>query len=594
MKNISENPFAVHNPESVDNISPQRLVELFVEENTNLPSVERQKHTFVWGPRGSGKSFLFQYLEPKCQFIKHGSPEEFFNSTTPYVGVYIPIKEGKINKSELDILDEQSSRIITEHLLNLDISECVISTLRDQFPEKYISDEDKLEYTENFVGFFDSGSIAPSKQSASEAVVMEDSPFDWLVELIKEEKQRINRYIKDCHFNEIRYEATTSGYHDFLLPMLESVQTLIGHDDVPVYLLLDDVFFLWESQQKIVNTWIANRDQNTVCIKASSIFDRYDTFQTVGRGRIERAHDYTEVNMDELYTQDPRKYIDKVRTIANKRLEIAGLPTRDIEELLPSSEREQEILQEIRRSNGEGMGDPKSDKNSIPAKARLFQRLAEMNNEKSYAGFENIVHISSGIVRFFLEPCSLMFDEYLDRGQNPSEIEELSPELQDNVLKSYSERFFSEESRKYAKDLDSEETSDLDKLMTLVQSLGRLFYTRLHDSDSSEPRVLAFSVNGEISDSSDLGDILQLGRQVQFFHYTTYATKDGGGRNDCYVLDRRLAPIFKIDPTAPKRRIPLSPEELEIGCKSPEEFLRRVIGKDEYQEHLNVYSGSNK
>ena len=44
----------------------------------------------------------------------------------------------------------------------------------------------------------------------------------------------------------------------------------------------------------------------------------------------------------------------------------------------------------------------------------IFAILAVPPNQRStysYSGFDQLVHISSGLVRYFLEPAAVMFDE---------------------------------------------------------------------------------------------------------------------------------------------------------------------------------------
>src|SRR6266700_5976840 len=94
------NPFVVDSPER---LTPRRLVQLFVEEYTQIGTMKQRKHTFIWGSRGSGKSMMLRYLEPECQTLVHGDPAKFL-SEEPYIAVYCPCKEGQFNKTELSLL----------------------------------------------------------------------------------------------------------------------------------------------------------------------------------------------------------------------------------------------------------------------------------------------------------------------------------------------------------------------------------------------------------------------------------------------------------------------------------------------------------
>lgn len=595
MIDLSENPFAVHSPDALKEVPAKTINKLFISDHTQLDDVREKKHTFVWGPRGSGKSFMLRYLEPQCRFEEHGSPEKFFESENPFIGIYTPCKKGEIDKTELDLLDDRASQVITEHLLNLTVAEETLSTLSEQFPDDYFDHEDRVEFCRTIMGLFDRGSISQSKEYASERYEQSEHPFKWLQEVFTCEKRQVDQYLRQLSLNpDAKYGGATSGYHDFLLPLMDNVQKLLGNQDIPIYVFLDDAFHLFEEQQEVVNTWIANRDQSTLCIKVSSTKEGYETFETSGRGMIELTHDYTELDFEKLYTNSDRQYSKKVRGIVEKRLEVANMATTDVEEFLPRSEFETDLLEEIKENLKEEWlekGEPgrRSDYVARYANARLFQRLAEGKTGKTYSGFDEMVHISSGVVRNFLQPCQLMFNKMKQGGKQSSEIDEIPPSTQDDVLTESSENFLREAPQKIAKSLPEEDMPYLDDLITLVRSLGKLFYERLHDEDSREPRIFSFTVKGKIPQDSDLNKVLELGERVQYFKVKTYSTKEGGGREDWYILNRRLAPMFKLDPTGFEGRMTLTPELLEVGCKDPDEFVRLRLDIDEHQEPLDRF-----
>lgn len=596
MIDISENPFAVHSPDALKEVPAETIVDLFIEDHTQLDNVKEKKHTFIWGPRGSGKSFMLRYLEPQCRFEEYSTPEQFFESDQPFLGIYTPCKKGEIDKTELDLLDDRASQVISEHLLNLTVAEETLSTLDSQFPEEHFDEKSLVEFAERIIGLFDSGSITSSKEYASDRYELEEDPIKWLQELFISEKRNIAHYLQELSLNpNTNYTGATSGYHDFLLPLMDSVQDLLGRQDTPIYIFLDDAFHLFEEQQEVINTWIANRDQSTLCVKVSSSRSRYQTFETKGPGMIELTHDYTEVDFEELYTNEDKQYAKKVRNIVEKRLELSDVPTDDIEEFLPEREFEQKKLEEISEQLKEewieeGKPGRRNDYITRYSKARLFQELAKGKTKKYYCGFNELVHISSGVVRNFLEPCQLMVNEVKRQGKDIDEIDHIPPKIQSEVMRQNAEDFLQEAPEKIAKSLSQEEMQYLDDLKTLIRSLGELFYKRLIDPESRQPRVDSFTVNGEISDDSDLGKVLKLGERIGYFKVSTYSKKGGGGRSDWYILNRRLAPMFKIDPTAFEGRLTLRPELLEIGCEDPHEFVRRRLGLDEDQVSLESFN----
>jgi hypothetical protein len=588
-----QNPFAVESPEV---LSPEQVAELFVEDFTDIETVKQRKHAFIWGSRGAGKSMMLSYLEPQCQAIKFGGIDNFLSRKNPFLGLYCPCKEGQLNKTELLLLDKYSSLIVSEHMINLAIADRLIDCLLKQFPTDFFDKDQCVLFAKRVVRLFDSASIASSieKTNAGGLFDLEKEPLPWLQELFATENREVGEYLRENAKvgGGVTYKGATSGYHDFLLPLVQLVKGLFKLRALPIYILLDDAGRLTEGQQTVINSWVANRDQSMLCLKVSSPREDYRTFLTRDGGIIEQPHDYTEIDVEELYTRSKDSYSQKVKLIAAKRLQLANMPTLDIEEFLPPDPTEEELLKRFREEtkeewHSEGEIGRQHDWVTRYATARLFQHLRKTKQDKSYAGFQNMVHLSSGVVRDFLEPCYLMFDEAKSRGQDPKTTGYIPPIIQNIVLRKYSEDFLLPKLEKIQKNIPPEEWQRLDALKTLLNSLGRLFYERLHDPAAREARLFSFTVRGQLP--SDIEQVLRLGVRHRYFQLRTYSTKEGGGREDWYILNRRLCPIFKLDPTGFEGRISLTPNALKIACENPERFVRFRL-KQAGDEQLNLFS----
>lgn len=568
----TSNPFVVESPEK---LTAKELVDLFVERFTRIESLKEVKHTFIWGSRGSGKSMMLRYLDPQCQAIIHGSIKRALERER-FLAIYCPCKEGQLNKTDLKLLSEDARSVVTEHMLILNVLDRLIDSMERQFLQHR---EEWVSFAGNVINLFDRASIASSK---AEADAVEDpckNPLSWLRELVAAENRKLCKYLRDnaLFCGRANYQGVTSGYHDFLLPCLKSLQKIPGLSSTIIYILLDDADRLSEDQQRVLNTWVANRDQSTVCFKISAQHNEYKTFLTRSGGLVEQPHDYSEIDTDELYTRSKSDYFNKVRLIAERRLEIYHVKTTEITKFLPPDPREEELLQKIRVATAgeweqkKGPGQ-KQDFMTRYVNARLFQELRARKQRKSYAGFENLVHLSSGVVRDFLEPCYLMFDRCVEKGQDPQSIASIPPSTQDEIIFRYSEDFLIMRFEKIRKDLPVEQWTIVDKLATLIESLGRLFYERLHDPEAREARLFSFTVQGVLS--RELEEVLDLGLRHRYFQLRTYSTKTGGGRVKWYILNRLLCPVYKLDPTGFEGRISLTPELLKIACESPDRFVR--------------------
>lgn len=574
--NLSRNPFVVEAPEK---LSPQQIVALFVQQYTRLETLKQRRHTFIWGSRGSGKSMMARYLEPRCQATVYGGMDRFLEQPEPFLALYCPCKEGHFNRTELLLLDASSSLILSEHMINLGVADRLVNCLHTQFPADLLPKADLVRFATAVARLFDRASIAASIEQVDEATSLTEEPLAWLQALIAAENRKVNNFLRDMslHGKSAVYEGATSGYHDFLVPFVRFVQRLPKLDKTAVYLLLDDADRLTREQQSIVNEWIANRDQSALCLKVSARRELYKTLLTRSGGLIEQPHDYSEVDVDELYTRSKSDYSEKVRLISEKRLELSGLPTRSIEAFLPSDVAEAGLFDGIKRETAEEwekVGKPGrlGDYVHRYATPRLFQHLKATKKPKSYAGFQNLVDMSSGVVRDFLEPCYLMFDQCVSKGQEPAVITLIPPSVQNEVIYKYSEDFLLAKLEDIRQDLPPEHWTQLEGLRRLIESLGRLFYERLHDPSAREARVFSFTVRGSVP--TDLNEILRLGMRYRYLQLRTYSTKEGGGRENWYILNRRLCPVYKLDPTGFEGRISLIPEMLRLACEDPDRFVR--------------------
>ena len=102
---MKENPFEIKTPEQN---SAQDVVDLFVDVFPDFYQVLEKGHTFINGPRVSGKSMMFRYIQPDCHCLaKHCQISEL-----DYFAVYVPIKLTNINIPDLARLETHAEIII--------------------------------------------------------------------------------------------------------------------------------------------------------------------------------------------------------------------------------------------------------------------------------------------------------------------------------------------------------------------------------------------------------------------------------------------------------------------------------------------------
>lgn len=165
----------------------------------------------------------------------------------------------------------------------------------------------------------------------------------------------------------------------------------------------------------------------------------------------------------------------------------------------------------------------------------------------SYAGFDQLVNLSSGVIRYFLQQAHTMFAKA--QALVGDEVVSISPSIQNEVVRDAANKFLFDELESYEKEGSDSAypKEDIKKLFNLIQGLGGLF-RKLMLSNRSERRVFSIAFLDRISDEAN--HILEIGVQLGYFHKSTIGKKEAGsiGRTRLYVLNRRLAPIWTLDP----------------------------------------------
>jgi hypothetical protein len=578
------NPFVVQTPED---ITADEALRLFVDVFADFNKVRDRGHCMVNGPRGCGKSMMFRYLLADCQRLALDCSLD----RLPFFAILVSIKNTSLDLTELRRLANQHATVVlNEHLLAMYVASKVFRTLEEtrlpsgksavRATHQYVQEVQRLLRISGWNGAVRSAaSVAPQKA------------FGQLRQLCDSLYQETVGYVRRLTFSAAHppmYSGPLCGYLDFIVPALESLRQLPYMPDGPIYLLMDDADYLSAVQTRVLNSWVATRTANRISIKISTQL-KYKTYQTTSGARIEAPHDYTEINIADLYTTSQSKYLKRVTQIVQKRLVAAGI-RRTPAEFFPPDEEQEEAIREIgvrlrRDWKVQGRGHRPSDDVLRYARPTFIASLGgsrKAGSTYSYAGFSQLVHISSGLVRFFLEPASQMFSE--QTAVRPGVPDSISPPIQDRVIRQVAEELMLTGYEKMFKD-DESECDEIErirlldrktKLYNLIESLGGVFRAKLVSEDA-ERRVFSIALSGELD--REVREILDLGSVLGFFHKSTIGNKEGTGRTPLYVLTRRLAPYFGLDPTGFAGYLFVTNDALLEAMSSPNRFLRRVKDK---------------
>lgn len=587
-----KNPFEVNTPEG---ISAEDAHELFVDVFTDFYQVNKVGHAFLNGPRGSGKSMMFRYMMPDCQKVsKNCSLSEI-----DYFSLYVPFKLTDINYSELERLRKNSNTFINEHLLTTFVaSKCFSNLLK--FEEEINSNLADLEkfYNEVFLWHVEiSGKeIEKFKTKCNSGIEYVKKIIGILNLMLIECKNYCKKaLIPD---NKQEYNGPLCNYLDFLYPILLELKTLkFIPRNRPIFILADDAGYLNETQTKILNTWVSYRTSDNVSIKISTQLD-YKSHLTVTNKTIDSPHDYSQVNIATIYTNSKENYYHRIEDIVKRRLKkFLDLDINSKDFFPPDLKQEEEIQQIREKLKAENFDEEKKHVAGDAARRYASSEYLRMLKKKrsgstlNYAGFDNLVDISSGIIRHFLEPASIMFSEHISKN-NPSEISFIPDNIQDDVIQNYSRKFLEDEFESvkevHGDKAEDENLSKADKLFNLISGLGQMFH-RIFVSERTE-RVV-FSVALTDNPDKELMEIIDLAEHYGYLHKSSIGNKQGTGRCKLYILSRTLAPYFRLDPTGFKGYKFMSSEILKISLYNPtrfEKIANKTIESESDSKQLNL------
>jgi hypothetical protein len=581
-----ENPFGVRNPEQLDH---DYIARHFVDIYTDLPSISEQNNTFISGARGTGKSMLLRSLEPGVQI---SSRKAASLQDLGFLGIHIPLKKVEFAPPEFRKLKGYAAVAIGEHLLSQQVMYRIIEFLLSV--DKDLSTNSKLafisafeEYTELSGG--DLGRLTRAQEEVSLSTVA-----SYVEREIIKVRQYYHRAVMISATPE--YDGALSGFLDYILPLCRILAGLPEFNKPNVFLMIDDADNLPLSLQRVLNSWVSTRCTDSVCLKISTQLG-YGTYRTLDGRIIESPHDFSEVNISTLYTNDSNKYFKKIEKIASRRLELAGINVtldeffpKDIDQLAKLEKVKDKIKADFEQGNTGNYGGATRVNDAVTrfAVPMLMSDMAggsRSSHTYSYAGFESLVNLSSGVIRWFLDPASRMFDEMSSLNKE-GEVTHITTGIQDKIIKDWSEEFvlnlapvFSDpDIQEVTVDNDASlhavghEGHQYDDLRNLLDSLGEWFRHRLLDEKHGERRVFSFVLSGEPSERLKL--ILGLAVRRGYLQLTSSAPKERvGQRRPRYILAKRLGPHYKLDISGYAAHPTVTAAHLEIAISSPKRFV---------------------
>ncbi len=590
-----DNPFAVTSPE---NMSPKQIADLFVDVLSDLPKIIEPGHTFIHGARGTGKSMMLRYLEPEVQ--KEANKITDY-CQLPFFAVHIPLRNAYFI-SEIKRLTGDRLVVFAEHLLVVTICIRLFSTINSLV----VSGAELFDSRRDFIPVV----VKYLKYSGLEVDVDSlggQNPFHFLCQVFEGMYSYAINYLRKLSINPgpYPYDGPLCGYLDFFIPLSKEIRKITFLPNGPLYLMLDDADNVSIDIQKILNNWVSCRTTDSVCLKITTQL-RYKTYRTTFREFIETPHDFSEVDLTTVYSPVTSNFGDRIKLIIEKRFKFSGIDVGPDDFFPVDQSQETAILAiqeelKIQWEDGFGRGHRANDDVIRYARPEYIRRLGgtkKATSKYSYAGFDSMVTLANGIIRWFLEPASRMYTKCFNlttRDEKPSTI---PVHIQDSVIKQWSEEFLTEDFDRFKGSLlaDNGDETELNKeratkLLNLINGLGQLFQSILLDENAAERRVFSIMISNDTDIDEEISEVLKLGVEWGYLLKSTIGSKEGLGRKPLYILSRRLAPYFKLDVSGFVGNLSVTTDLLKIAFYKPKKFVsERLKNRAKDQEQFSLWS----
>ena len=594
---MNENPFSVFTPEG---LTAERVVAIFSTEMPGLGNIENGGHAFVIGTRGSGKSILFRYLEPDCQRIV---TTKALNEL-PFLSLYVSFRETQAQISELARFDDRHGEVFfNEHLLVLAIgAQVVLRLLRNNDVASDELSPAARECHDELSGVL-GGQAAGTGLNVGEALKA-------MAGRLQSSYRSAIQYVRKHGFkaDTLTYTGELYGFDDLLLPLVDFLREALRIPKAsPILLLLDDADSLTETQTRIVNSWVARRLSSRCSLKIAAQITAYKTMVTVYNTRIEAPHDYQEINLsDTTGRANEKAYRSRIASIVQRRLNTVGI-VKSVDKYFPEDNRQRlAIEREERRlivewEAGRGRGYRARDDAYRYARPNYIAKLGgdrKSRSTYSYSGFDQLVHISSGVTRFFLEAAADMYGQTVALAPRGNKnVEAIEPRVQNEVVREHASRQMIVDLKDLARDVErlKGDQQQAIQLRNLIQGLGSLFESALIDFTAAERKLFSFALTEE--PTREIDEVLRLGVRYGYLFQGIIGRKEGAGRAPLYILSRRLAPLFNLDPMGFSAYKFLTNDRIEQLMNDPDSarlsLRRRRNRGDESQIRLDFEEGSN-
>lgn len=540
----------------------------------------------IMGGRGSGKSHILRMLsvqsvikDLELKLNKEKLDAEDYNKG--YLGIYVKSDcFFPLSMENVTFLDKDKIKPIFEHFFNLQVGKSILDAIRFFcFNCSNIPGEAEAQICSKLREW---------------TAIFRGNTFSEMIDALDAEIGEIRSFTKlfpyEKDFSKYRERIRFTNTPDFLVELFDILRDkIIILKGKVLFLLLDEYEEMDIYQQELINRLIKGRK---ITFRIASKIDGIKTLEYAKSKKLDEIHDYQIIPLHFDVSKEKRTpYRNLAREIFSNRLNLyEEFKEKNPEKLLPlptlSDEglTEEEVHSELRKIRAnlkrkKEIEDPEKYWRYFKGHYReavIYRLLRNKGKEKLYAGFDEYIALSSGIVRLFILLCREAFSL---AHQNQVKIEEGQPI--DVLTQSKAAR---EISRIELTITIPRNVSTVygQKLARLILDIGSILRARLHFSTQPQANRIEIidSEKFELEEYRIPRELIQSGLDLPvFLSEVSFKPRDiKYPMPQTFSLNWIFAPLLEIPPEE-RWRTELRARELKDLCSTEtrEEALTRII-----------------
>jgi len=554
MSNIEKiNPFEY---DKANSLRAEQIAEYFIDDHNFARFLPTGKNILLKGSRGTGKTMAMLYFSFKVQYEYSTLKNKEIDFSK--IGIHIPCKNPIFQKQEylLPYNEKHKPYIIAEHFLVLNILFEICNSLKDIREIQSLEEKNVALLREKLQYLLDV------------KIPNISNIFESLMLFAQRESEQTQKFLNEQEFES--FYSTSYSFNSLIIPLLSSIHNFPLFENSHFMFMFDDLQDLNIYQKKVINSWIAFRDNKQFSFKLATT-ERNPILITSSGGTILENHDFISIDMIKKFQSKGQDFYDLAEKIIQKRLDLFKINVT-AKEFLPTSqsflddlEKSKEIAREKAREKFPNpVGTQILDYVSKYGRAEYFRSRKAQANRPPYSGLETLIDISTGVIRQLLIPIYWMYDKELSKHNNISEnpITSIPVSTQTEIIMEESNKYW-ERLKNIYNEVEGCSKEDATRLNNFFDNLMVLFRERLLDESISEPRAISFIITSQedfyMKDIDRLMDIAMRGN----FLYSRLATSKVAGKQDVfYIPNRFLLPARLLDPHGQYARVSLKSKDI--------------------------------